>query len=155
MNNTLTPVRGWGDLKQFGIGYLTGESCAYSMRMLCDVNEDGQALLADFFGMSGIQLDKNWNSTVGDKPAIGSILLVHDLVLKIAQFAFYRAGALAVVVGLGEMTPVFEQELLDRYTELAERYQSSERSIRRNPAVRSNAPMVGSRNVHAFSGRAA
>lgn len=154
MEGKFRPVHSFGDLKQLGIGCLTGESCAFSMRILCDVNEDGKELLADFFGMSDIQLEKNWNSYVGDKPAIGSIMLVHDVVEKIAQFAFFRAGAIAVVVGLGEVTPVFEQSLLDRYVDTMKQYPSTERSIRRNPKAYAMGAAVGSRNVHAFSGRA-
>jgi len=37
-------------LDSLGIDVLTGEACGLSMRLLCDANGAGQALLDDFFG---------------------------------------------------------------------------------------------------------
>lgn len=51
------------DLEQFGIIPLTRESCAYNMRTLCDLTEEGKILIQQFLGgtvefLNGI----NWNS---------------------------------------------------------------------------------------------
>lgn len=147
------PVAAFRDMAQFGITGLTGESCAYSLRMLCDVSEEGKALLADFFGMPEIILARNWNSFVGSQPAIGSIMLPHDIVKKLAQFAFFRQGALAVVVTEREVTGVFEKELLTAYVKFTQEHPSSGHTLLRNHAVSSSAPRQGSRNVHAMTGR--
>ncbi|OAM91627.1 hypothetical protein AW736_02175 [Termitidicoccus mucosus] len=59
--------------EDLGIKYLTAESCAFGMRILCDLNEDGVALVKNFFGCE--PLHANWNSHVGNKPAIRSVML--------------------------------------------------------------------------------
>lgn len=41
----------WEDLAPYGIDMLTGESCAYGYRLLCDVNSRGMELLASVFGL--------------------------------------------------------------------------------------------------------
>jgi hypothetical protein len=138
-------------MRQFGINILTGERCAYGMRLLCDVNEDGAALMKEYLGVTGFQ--PNWNSTVDDKPAVGSVMLDRDSLPRLAQFAMFRAGALAVFVDCGSITPITEPDRLEAYVQLVqcERFESA--TLIRNPALNSNQPHVGSRNVHAFSGR--
>jgi hypothetical protein len=154
MENKYSPVSRFFDMAQFGVTGLTGESCAYSMRMLCDVSEEGKELLADFFGMPQLALERNWNGHVGDAPAIGSIMLQHDIVRALAQFAFFRKGALAVVSTDHEVNGVFTEEKLKAYQDLIEKYPNCGYSLRRNHTLSSSAPMQGSRNVHAMSGRA-
>jgi hypothetical protein len=48
---TITTINNWRDLEQFGIRSLTAESCNYSMRMLCDLTEQGKQIVADYFGL--------------------------------------------------------------------------------------------------------
>ena len=149
-----TPVTNMRNLTQFGINALTGEACSYSMRTLCDVNEQGLDLLTDFFGMPKLELEANWNTTVNDTKAIGSLMLVHDIVPTLAQFAFFRLGALAIVRNGQDVTPVFDADLLSRYEQLIESQESKTHSIYRNHNLqKSHQPSIGSRNVHAFSGR--
>jgi hypothetical protein len=146
------PVYSFGDLRQFGIANLTGEACAYSMRQLCDVNEDGKALLEDYFGVK-LQLADRYNSSVFDKPSIGSLMLHGHSVHEIAQFAFFRAGALAVVVTNDrDMHGVFDEDRLKAYEDYIEKYPKSI-SLRRNFSLKSTAPRVGDRMVHAATGR--
>jgi hypothetical protein len=133
-------VHSWEDLRQLGINMLTGESCGYSLRLLCDVSEEGKALLADYFGMPGIQLAANWNSRVGEQPAVGSIMLSRKLLMPLAEFALLRKGALAVVESDSMIMGVFDQTLLDRYGE------NTNLAIRRNFAT-------DSRVTHAMTGR--
>jgi hypothetical protein len=149
-----TSVSGFKGLTQFGINSLTGESCAYGMRMLCDVSDDGRALLADYFGMPSISLEPNWNSVVGDQPATGSIMLAHDIVRSLAQFAFFRRGALAVLITEHEVNGIFTSERVQQYRDFIEHYPNTGHSLRVNHALSSAAPMVGSRNIHAMSSRA-
>lgn len=150
--NSYKPVYSFGDLAQFGIANLTGEACAYSMRQLCDVNEDGKALLEAYFGIQ-LQLADRYNSSVYGKPSIGSLMLHSHSSLEIAQFAFFRAGALAVVVTNDrDMHGVFDEERLKAYEDYVEKYPIST-SLRRNFSLKSAAPRVGDRMVHAATGR--
>lgn len=151
-NNSYKPVYSFGDLRQFGIANLTGEACAYSMRQLCDVNEDGKALLEAYFGI-GLQLGDRYNSEVFGKPSVGSLMLNSFSAQDIAQFAFFRAGALAVVVTNDrDMHGVFDEERLKAYEDYVEKYPKST-SLRRNFALNSTAPRVGDRMVHTATGR--
>jgi hypothetical protein len=155
MDKNFKAVSSFRDLAQFGITGLTGEACAYGMRTLCDVNEEGRALLADFFGISSLTLNGNWNSSVDDKPAVGSIMLTHDILVKLAQFAFFRAGALAVLISGGrEVQGLFDAERVAQYRELVARAAGEGAHVLvANHALASGAPMVGSRNVHQATGR--
>ena len=85
--------------RDLGIEYLTAESCAFSMRVLCDLNEDGVALIKDFFGAEPVQ--PNWNSRVADKPAVRSIMLtpfaftdlwIHGMLRKGATVLRFKPG---------------------------------------------------------------
>jgi hypothetical protein len=121
------------------------------MRILCDVNAAGRILLMDFFGLPDLLLAANWNSRVDGSPAIGSIMLPRGIWPELTRFAMFKQGALAVVeTGGEELTSVFDQEILDRYVDLNERG-IVEHRIYRN--YKSGGPSVGSRNIHAFSGR--
>lgn len=88
------------DLVQFGINPLTGEACAYSMRILCDLSEKGCENLSAFFGLPRPQVtfQPNWNSKVGEDDAVASIMLVRSLVPDLGRFLLYRDGA-DVVIG--------------------------------------------------------
>lgn len=160
MKKHFTPVSNFRDLAQFGITGLTGEACAYSMRTLCDVNEEGKELLAQFFGISELVLNKNWNQTVNDKPAVGSIMLTHDIVPKLAQFAFFREGALAVVVVSGSLyvnsvNGIFDADRINEYRAFIDAHPNERtHSLLTNHALSSGAPTSGSRNVHQATGRA-
>lgn len=151
--------RSASDLRQFGINPLTGESCAYSMRTLCDVNAEGEALLSDFFGMPEITLAAPWNSQVEGEPSVGSVMLMSRSLKDIAQFAFFKKSALAVIESGHTLNPVFDQERLTKYEELLAEDRkegnslAQDHSILYNWPMRSSAPATGSRVTHAMSGR--
>ena len=150
-----TTVHSMQDLPQFGLNPLTGEACALSMRTLCDVNAEGKALLEEFFGVQDINLAAPWNSTVFVRPAIGSIMITREMVKPLAQFGFFRAGALAVVVQAdSSMDGIFTAERLAQYEKMVKEHPQVNCHILRNYSVTSSHPMVGTRNVHAFTGRA-
>jgi hypothetical protein len=78
------------DFEQYGINVLPKEACAYGQRLLCDVNRDGIRLLEDYF-LVQIVFTPNWNSRVGDKPAIGSIMLPRGVFWKgLAEFIIWH-----------------------------------------------------------------
>ncbi|MDO9179143.1 MAG: hypothetical protein Q7U16_12630 [Agitococcus sp.] len=154
-HNSFRGVSTLSGLGQFGIGALTGEACAFSLRTLCDVNEEGKALLADFFSVPELTLADSWNSSVNGTPAIGSIMLTHDVIKPLARFAFFRSGALAVVCTQQEVHGIFDASRLASYEHL-EATTDSEFQLMRNPRVQHEASSpipVSSRNVHAMSGR--
>jgi hypothetical protein len=90
-------------LEELGISMLTGEACSYSLRILCDLNEDGLKLINNIFGMGMIiraakhdetyrQEDhvefmmRKHNSWVNSKPSIASIMLMHNMVDQVILF---------------------------------------------------------------------
>lgn len=140
-------IYGIADLVQFGINGLTGEACAYSLRILSDVNEQGKQLLAEFYGMPNIQLADGMNSQVNGEPTVGSFMLARDSFGDLACFAVLRDGALGYrEQSDGSILAIYEQELLNQYL-------NNGYDVVRNPVFTSNQPRVGSRNVHAFTGR--
>lgn len=156
MTKRFKTVSSMGDLLQFGINPLTGEACAFSMRVLCDLNEDGVALMADFLGSAPESFAQNWNTTVGEKPAVASMMLTRGIVKDLATFAFFREGALATMTTVsGDIVGVFEAKLLKEYEKFVADTtgQSPKISVHRNPVASTSAPHVGSRNVHAATHR--
>lgn len=74
-NNSINSL---GDLDVYGLNCLTGEACAFNMRLLFDVNEHGIRQLELYFGFSKLETQSNWNSSVNGEPAIGSVMLSAD-----------------------------------------------------------------------------
>jgi hypothetical protein len=81
----------WRELQKYGIFMLTGESCAYSMRVLCDVNEKGWRILRNYLGMDAsssklwkavdkvsAQLDNFAEISGEDKPTLAKHHLRHQ-----------------------------------------------------------------------------
>lgn len=145
-------ISNWMDYRKLGVEPLTGEACAFSRRVLCDVSEDGAALIKDYLGLpADAALAPKWNSQVGSKPAVGSVMLSRDTMQDLAVFALLRNGALAVLVGPHAVQGLFEADLLARYEALLRDDASVTYSLIRN--IRSPAAAIGSRNVHQATGR--
>jgi len=85
-------------LRELGIEILTGEACAYSMRLLCDLNEDGVKLINNTFGMQiriqhdplredyAIGMMRRHNSKVNGKFSVASIMLSHTMIDELVLF---------------------------------------------------------------------
>lgn len=145
-------IRAWADLRPFGINMLTGESCAFSMRLLCDVSEEGRVLLGEWLGMPDIHLAAPWNSRVGDAPSVGSIMLDRSALHSLGRFILAREGVLAIAEYADQsLVGITTSERLSQYEALSSDFDSVK--LWRNAC--SSAPVVGSRNVHALTGRAA
>lgn len=141
---------GWQDLKPFGIDRLTGEACAYGMRQLCDLTEEGAALWREFLGLPhGTTLADNWNSR-----GVASAMIPYDLLSQLSAFALLRDGACAVAVSTGgECWGYYPQDDPQEWEELIEHLRLHnwlERTY--NPI---GGARVGSRMIHAFTGRVA
>lgn len=134
-------IRFWEDLQHYGINALTGESCAYAMRLLCDVNEDGARLLRQYFGLPhDAALAANWNAQVNGKPAIGSIMLAREEYAPLARFCLFQEFPYILTWG--------DYDYLGMGT-LPEDVGTAR--VLRNPA--NPAASIGGRNVHQMSGR--
>jgi hypothetical protein len=179
-------------LSAIGIEPLTGEACAYSMRVLCDLNEDGCKLIADFFGLRlpyrpmpldhrateteiaaykkamdkfeaerAAMFHPQCNSSVDGKPAVASVMLSREVMPALARFALFKAGYQYVAGPEDHVAYVafnrtegegqhYLEMLLDGS---ASAIQSGHTRVYRNMAGAGGQPHVGSRNVHAFTGR--
>lgn len=148
-----------------GLNPLTGEACAFSMRVLCDMNEAGCTLMAEFLGMAtttGFQ--KNWNSQVNGTAAVASIMIPYSYLPEMVRFALYRAGYQYVICHNGSVDctafngddPMilkngWLQDVLNGQP--FPDFMGTGMKLYRNPKSAAQ-PSVGSRNVHAFTGRA-
>jgi len=153
MKDSIT-INSWNDMPQLGINVLTGESCAFGMRLLCDLNEHGRELIRDWLGLPvDCAFADNWNSQVDNLPAVGSVMLPRDSLQQIAEFALMRMNCLATIMTPGgALIGIFSAELLGQYEKFV--YEAPNTTagwrIRRNFKLQ---PHVGSRNVHQFTGR--
>lgn len=142
----------WNSLEVFGIRSLTRERCAYSMRVACDLNEDGRRVVSQLLDIDEGAFARQWNSTVNGKPAVASVMLPVSLFDDLATFASFESGALAVIKGFGQLMAIYGHERMRQYEEAAKG--ALDVIIRRSPAIGSRAPRVGSFNVHMATGRA-
>lgn len=143
------------DIRAYGIELLTGEADRLCMRILCDMNEEGQRLVTDFFGLPfNAEFKANWNSQVNGQPSVGCVMLTTATLWELARFAMLSVDQFDVVIetpsyGLRGMN--HGGQYTAHYMELAER--SPGTLIFRNLGKTSTAPGFGTRNTHAMSGR--
>lgn len=148
------PIYTWSDLKQFGISALTGEACAYSIRVLCDLSEAGRKHIAEFFGgLAEDGFNANWNSHVGDAPAVSSVMLPRGILSDLSQFLLFQDGALAIAETPGTWLGVYAADRLKQYEAAIKEGTWAGHLIRNPKALNPSQPVENSRNVHAFSGR--
>lgn len=146
----------WADFREYGINFLTGEACAFSMRLLCDLSEKGQEVVTDFLGLpSSIQLAPSWNSHVGEAPAVASVMLPRGLFQELARFiAFAVLGHKYVVIMPDSSVHSYEDGYIESNGLTLEKAKSLLQGDWYTNCRSSSAPQVGSRNVHAATGRA-
>lgn len=153
----------YSSLPSIGVNPLTGESCAYSQRILCDLNEQGVELIADWLGIPTYPkpaFAENWNSSVDGKPAVASVMLARECMQPLMLFALLRQGW-AYIVESGSQFTAFNDKDIEREPNLKE-YLDPESwlckmhpgiHVYRNPRPDVNSKIAGSRNVHQFTGR--
>lgn len=145
----------WADFRDYGINFLTGESCGYAMRLLCDVSEKGRELVTSFLGLPyDTKLQPNWNSKVGEADAIGSILLPRGLFKELARYiAFHVLNHAYVLEQADGSVHSYPEGYMEAHGLTIEKARDLlAGSWYTNPAV-GRSGTVGGRNVHAMSGR--
>jgi hypothetical protein len=85
-------VRSWRDLEPYGIVALTGESCGLGYRILFDLTERGQKILAKCLGLPTLLLAEPWNRGTRQEPHVGSIMLAQVMLVPIGVFALLESG---------------------------------------------------------------
>lgn len=134
------------DLKQFGIEYLTSESCGYSMRGLYDVDSRGQALLSAFFG--GIEFTaRGWNAS--DKK---SIMLSRYVLIDLLIFCHLESGFEVAIYANPDDSKAIGLQPMIRFYDNFEDYKI-ERERLESWGLNYRLYTGKNRNRHAFSGR--
>jgi hypothetical protein len=155
-------IRGWNDLKKYGIDLLTGEACAIVYRGLFDLTQPGLDLVTRTIGACEIKAPSNMN---GDG-AIASMLLPYSMFEALAVMALFEVehcaqvviaepeggGQLMIGAGLGMFEAEMERlgcKTLPEY--LAFSFLKVKRHLK-YPQQREGIT-VGMSNVHQMSGR--
>jgi hypothetical protein len=149
------------DLEDYGFNPLTGEACNLSMRMLVDLTEQGCKLFCECYGLPRVdkQFNENWNPG-----SVASVMLPYDAWKSLGVFALLSGAHHTVLcvehgalVGLkeGESYRGGDGDDLGTYT--AEGGTEMPWPSCYGKVVRiygpGSHPHVGTRNVHAMSGR--
>jgi len=145
-------IRSWNDLREYGIDPLTGESCGYSMRLLCDLDQNGVELIREFLGGTmDFIVGSNWNSTGATSlPHIASVMLSHELLKPLAAYVLLREGY-HIVIQRQYNTVGCRQDVWDNeFREIFKKSGDKNYRIFHQPTN----PAHCGRHVHMMSGRA-
>ena len=138
----------YSNLPELGINPRTGEACAFSMRILCDLNEDGCNLVREFLGLPyDARFAARMNSHVNGSPSIASFMLPRSMFAELYKFALFMEGW-AWIVEYGDAWIGMTQEHYDKFKDSLPSTTKAYFNWK-SPGQ----PSVGSRNVHAFTGR--
>ena len=129
----------WRDLEAYGIDLLTGESCGYMFRFLCDLTERGKGILEALLDCK-LECHENWNS--GGGKSVASIMLTPDMFSSLAVFCLIDEGCEFLWIMQNNAVRGMSREEHERSREA---YASSIQRI----IVGKNPP----RQVHQMSGR--
>lgn len=159
-------ISGWRDLEEYGIEVLTGESCAYSMRLLCDLDQNGEQLIKEFFGIPQntyhrcpecgeadtyrTQLGQNWNHTgCTPLPHIASVMLSRNIFTDLAVYLLLREGYGVVILRQNKATGYTREVWEDEFRDIFEKAGYTGYRVYTQPT----GPARNGRHVHMMSGR--
>lgn len=154
----MTPIS-YYELPLFGVNPLTSEACAFGMRTLCDLNEEGLALIADWLSVKAESFNASWNSKVNGKPAVASVMIDREAFPRLMLFALWRAGCdFAIEHDEAHYTGLKSGHLgdrphIDEYLKWQQEDPQNLGFVLHRSPVLSSQPREGSRNVHGFTGR--
>ena len=124
-------------LSNCGIILLTGEACKYSMRMLCDLTQEGIENLKAYFSVQNLTLNDNYNSK-----GIASIMLSRVMLTDIIVFCLLKQGY--DVIQTNHHITAFKDRDYKEYLEGLRKMGENLRFYKGNSY---------DRNVHQFTGR--
>lgn len=153
MNGTVTMNR--DRLMDYGINLLTGEACSYSLRILCDLSEEGKQVITQWLGLKEDAFLENWNSYVGEKPAVASIMIPRGCFQDLYYWILVHVCGFEVVIESqdGSVTGMnMDHPYYKTYMDNMETMRSVYNRVARFPR---NENSVAGRNVHQFTGRIA
>lgn len=142
----MNTIYSFNDLRFYGVNVLTGESCAFSRRLLCDVTAKGRDLVLKALGIPDISLSAPWNNYWNSEPVVGSILLDRETLQTIIILALFgKEGTVEVWCDESGTFYGLDEDRLEQYQNA--KWQSTDgwRKYR-------NFGTVG-RNQHQMSGR--
>ena len=135
-----------GVLRSYGFDFLTGEACAYGMRILTDLTDQAEQILIQFLGVRDITFNGNWNSR-----SKGSFMIPGEMMPALAVFCEMQRSDTAYVI--------LEDESIHRYygSDADEEYRRSCRALISHRWFRTyskkNGPKQGDRMEHVATGR--
>jgi len=142
-------------LKEAGIRQLTSEACAVSMRMLCDVTQEGKELLENYFSAN-----LTLNDSMNGRGAVGSILLDHEMFTRLFLYKLLLEHPIVTKVTLSD--DYYENDAYICFDSFPERdgfakehrfmFEGPNRTYYRPGASQPHDSSI-LRNVHAFTGR--
>lgn len=144
-----TQLYNWNDFGEFGIGFLTGESCAYNFRILFDLTAEGKTLMLSFLGMpEDTKMAEPWSSYVGGQPTVASVMLPPSLFFELSVFTLFERANVDIVVIRDHTVAGYTQDQIDGFWPgaLASLEKDGARVIH-NPRAKHG------RNQHQMSGR--
>ena len=155
------------DLKEFGIGHLTGESCAISLRILYDLTAQGTAHIENALSIKiADDSSRNWNSKVGNIKAVKSIKMsyaqAHDVLICIlatqwdvvVEFTPNNDADIPSYLTTGTILMAGNTEGYNAYMELPSSFIEDNYWARYYVKPTQDAqPSIGLDNTHAFSNR--
>ena len=147
----VTINQGWNSLQEYGINALTGEADTYSFRILCDLSEKGVLLLVSFLGGAVTFNDtSNWNSHVGDDPAVSTVMLPYSIYHDLCRFILFHVEKKTYVYEFesGQMTGTDESLAEDKDIRLG-----IKNTYVNYGKLRNSQPNEGGRNIHIATGR--
>jgi hypothetical protein len=137
-------LENWRSLDEFGIDLLTGESCGYMFRYLCDVTARGKRIIEKCLDCE-LKLHENWNRGSPSDPHIGSVMLSPQFFAPLAAFALLDDGFAEVwILKSGTVVGIEKDEDPERSKFWRTAYEGHIDRILRN---------VAPRHTHQMSGR--
>jgi hypothetical protein len=145
-------MRDGRDLENYGINLLTGEACRVGRRVLTDLTERGRRIVADMLGLGDQRgFAENWNSRVGDSPAVASVMLPYSMIRDLMTWCLIHDGCTAIIETDDEYVYGREDSDGTEWDELVEHCRKYHKWVR--VITLRSGPSRGTRMVHAMSGR--
>jgi hypothetical protein len=109
-------MKGALDFSRFGLSRALphDRECIFELRMRFNFNSKGRELLLDYWGVQdAVFAPGDPSEQINGEPVVGSVMLNKSCFQALAQFAFFRMGAVGVSFSSGFVTGIFDEELYD------------------------------------------